>query len=195
MFLTFLFFFISLLGSQLIFLLLVFSSSHAHGRIYREIIGANGAKKITTQDNSFSNFLGPKDVVNDAFEELSETERREMDKRKTSASQNEISLSMKHADCLTDEEKKKICEFSAYCRCDPSYKCDTCKCFVWKKIVFLFVRLWCTNSLMLLRRCKAKINDDLVIIKALYACYVWNGLFRPYIHNWDRKVGLSMSES
>lgn len=128
MFLTFLVFFISLLGSQLIFLLLVFSSSHAHGRIYREIIGANGAKKITTQDNSFSNFLGPKDVVNDAFEELSETERREMDKRKTSACQNQISLSMNHADCLTGEVKKAICESSPDCFCDPPTICDTCIC-------------------------------------------------------------------
>ena len=54
--------------------MLVFSSSHAHGRLFREIIDANGAKEITTQDNSFSKFLGPKEAVNDAFEELSEGE-------------------------------------------------------------------------------------------------------------------------
>lgn len=116
-------------GSQLIFLLLVFSSSHAHGRLYREIIGAKEAKKITTQDNSFSNFLEPKDVVNDAFEELSETERGDMDKGKRRASQKEFSVNLKGVNCIHEREKKKLCEFNrSVCHCEPTFRCDTCKC-------------------------------------------------------------------
>ena len=129
MFLTFCFVFYFSFGSQLIFLLLVFSSSHAHGRLYREIIGAKGAKKITTQDSSFSSFLGPKDVVNDAFEELSETERGDMDKGKRRASQNEFSVDLWNAKWLRDSEKKKLCEFKRpVCHCKPVMSCKTCKC-------------------------------------------------------------------
>lgn len=123
MFLTFCLFFISLLGSQLIFLLLVLSFSHAYGRRYREIFGANGAKEITTQDNPFSNFLGPKDAVNDAFEELSETERGDKDKGKRRAFQKRFSLIS-----LPQGERKNVCEKKNPCHCDPFITCESCRC-------------------------------------------------------------------
>lgn len=116
---------ISLLGSQLIFLLLVLSSSHAYGRRYREIFGANGAKEITTQDNSFSNFLGPKDAVNDAFEELSETERGDMDKEKRRASQKRLVLNLI---CLPRGQRKDLCENKSGCHCVPFETCENCNC-------------------------------------------------------------------
>lgn len=127
MFLTFCFVFYFSFGSQLIFLLLVFSSSHAHGRLYREIIGANGAKEITTQDNSFSNFLGPKDAVNDAFEELSETERGDMDKGKRRARQKRPVLDLTSLK-LSKEQRKKFCERENFCYCKPPVTCESCSC-------------------------------------------------------------------
>lgn len=120
-------FLISLFGSQLIFLLLVFSSSNAHGRLYREIISANGAKEITTQDNSFSKFLGPKEAVNDAFEEFSE--RGNMDKGKRTAAQTVFNIDMMRGNYLDREEKRtEICKSDKNCRCEPSGKCYRCIC-------------------------------------------------------------------
>ena len=127
MFLTFCFVFYFSFGSQLIFLLLVFSSSHAHGRLYRKIIGANGAKEITTQDNSFSNFLGPKDAVNDAFEELSETERGDMDKGKRRACQKRLVLNLTSLK-LSNEQRKKFCEGEHLCHCKHPVTCESCSC-------------------------------------------------------------------
>lgn len=124
-FVLFYFVLISLLNSQMIFLLLVLSSSRVHGRLFREIIDANGAKEITTQDNSFSKFLGPKEVVNDAFEELSETE--DMDKGKRKATQRELFV----FSLLTVQQKdrKKVCSGAKKgCRCQPFRSCGDCAC-------------------------------------------------------------------
>ena len=115
---------ISLLGSQLIFLMLVFSSSRAHGRLFREIIDANGAKEITTQDNSFSKFLGSKEAVNDAFEELSE--RGDIDKGKRKACQRVINLPIRTENDITGAQ---ICH-SIYCRCNLPHTCNSCDCDV-----------------------------------------------------------------
>lgn len=121
-FVLFYFVLISLLNSQMIFLLLVLSSSRVHGRLFREIIDANGAKEITTQDNSFSKFLGPKEVVNDAFEELSETE--DMDKGKRKAPQFVFSLSI-----VQEEDRKNVCHLAkAGCKCRPLNTCSKCAC-------------------------------------------------------------------
>lgn len=122
----FILFLTSLLGSQLIFLLLVFSSSYAHGRLYRETISANGAKEITNQDNSFSKFLGPKEAVNDAFEELSE--RGDMDKGKRRDAQAVLfDIDMTRGNC-GPAERKKICKSASGCYCLPLLKCDRCIC-------------------------------------------------------------------
>lgn len=119
----FILFLTSLLGSQLIFLLLVFSSSHAHGRLYRETISANGAKEITNQDNSF---LGPKEAVNDAFEELSE--RGDMDKGKRRNAQAVLfDIDMTRGNCQS-AERKKICQSTSGCYCDHIITCDRCIC-------------------------------------------------------------------
>ena len=126
-FVLFCFVLISLLGSQLIFLMLVFSSSHAHGRLFREIIDANGAKEITTQDNSFSKFLGPKEEVNDAFEELSE--RRDMDKGKRKALNGEFNFKLSNANGLLKIDRGRVCKFN-HCRCEPYTTCSSCTCTV-----------------------------------------------------------------
>lgn len=102
--------------------MLVFSSSHAHGRLFRESLDANGAKEITTQDNSFSKFLGPKEAVNDAFEELSE--RGDMDKGKRKAPQKGFKFAL---NCLAEGERRSLCS-SANCRCQPLLTCSTCFC-------------------------------------------------------------------
>lgn len=123
-FVLFYFVLISLLNSQMIFLLLVLSSSRVHGRLFREIIDANGAKEITTQDNSFSKFLGPKEVVNDAFEELSETE--DMDKGKRKAPQREFVFSLSS---VAKNDRKKICHNSQPgCKCRFFHSCLKCAC-------------------------------------------------------------------
>lgn len=124
--LCFILFLISLFGSQLIFLLLIFSSSRSHGRLYREIIDANGPKEITTQDNSFSKFLGPKEAVNEAFEELSE--RGDMDKGRRTAPQQQFKLLMSNAICLSRKERRHICKSDYRCYCDPPNECNICKC-------------------------------------------------------------------
>ena len=68
--------------------------------------------------------------MNDAFEELSETERGEMDKGKRRASQNKISVfSMKNAIWLSDKQKEDLCEFNrSACSCNPAFICDICEC-------------------------------------------------------------------
>lgn len=104
--------------------MLVLSSSRVHGRLFREIIDANGAKEITTQDNSFSKFLGPKEAVNDASEELSE--RGDIDKGKRKACQRVITLQIRKENRLP---RDKICS-SIYCRCYPVLTCDSCNCDV-----------------------------------------------------------------
>ena len=126
-FVLFCFVLISLLGSQLIFLMLVFSSSHAHGRLFREIIDANGAKEITTQDNSFSKFLGPKEEVNDAFEELSE--RRDMDKGKRKALNGAFNFDLSNANGLSKRDRRRICH-SNDCLCKGYTTCSSCTCTV-----------------------------------------------------------------
>lgn len=105
--------------------MLVFSSSHAHGRLFREIIDANGAKEITTQDNSFSKFLVPKEAVNDAFEELSE--RGDMDKGKRNACQTTINLKITRT--LSKKGREQTCR-SLGCRCFPYLECSSCNCDV-----------------------------------------------------------------
>lgn len=123
-FVLFYFVLISLLNSQMIFLMLVLSSSRVHGRLFREITDANGAKEITTQDNSFSKFLGPKEVVNDAFEELSE--RGDMDKRKRKAPQREFVFSVSS---VPQKDRKKVCRMAkAGCRCRNFLSCLKCAC-------------------------------------------------------------------
>lgn len=122
-FVLFYFVLISLLNSQLIFLLLVFSSSCSHGRLFREIIDANGAKEITTQDNSFSKFLGPKEAVNDAFEELSE--RGDMDKEKRNVCRGKLDFAMSNAN---ETERGKMCTSNKLCHCDPYEICRKCIC-------------------------------------------------------------------
>ena len=125
-FVLFYFVLISLLNSQLIFLILVLSSSRVHGRLFREIIDANRAKEITTKDNSFSKFLGTKEEVNDAFEELSE--RGEMDKEKRKNLLREFAFSMSNGNGLDKTGKKKICESDNRCRCRPDDECSLCIC-------------------------------------------------------------------
>lgn len=123
-------FLISLLRSQLIFLLLVFSSSHAHGRLYREIISANGAKEITAQDNSFSKSLGPKEAVNDAFEELSERGDMDKDKRKTAKVTFNFAQ-MKENFCDNPLRNAKFCKSGGRCYCEGGVnKCNKCICKV-----------------------------------------------------------------
>ena len=124
--LCFILFLISLFGSQLIFLLLIFSSSRSHGRLYREIIDENGPKEITTQDNSFSKFLGPKEAVNEAFEELSEG--GDMDKGRRTAPQQQFKFVMARGSCLSSEERLRICKSDTRCYCDPPNECNICKC-------------------------------------------------------------------
>lgn len=125
-FVLFYFVLISLLNSQLIFLMLVLSSSRVHGRLFREIIDANRAKEITTKDNSFSKFLGTKEVVNDAFEELSE--RGEMDKEKRKNRLRQFQFFMSNGNGLNKTGKKKICESDDRCRCRPVDECSLCIC-------------------------------------------------------------------
>lgn len=104
--------------------MLVFSSSRAHGRLFRDVIDANGAKEITTQDSSFSKFLGPKEAVNDAFEELSE--RGDIDKGKRKACQRVINFKIRKENSLP---RDRICD-SIYCRCFPVNSCRSCDCDV-----------------------------------------------------------------
>lgn len=123
-FVLFYFVLISLLNSQMIFLMLVLSSSRVHGRLFREIIDANGAKEITTQDNSFSKLLGPKEEVNDAFEELSEMGDVDKGKRKAPPPEFVFSLST-----LQEKDRKKVCHNAeAGCKCRLFHTCLKCAC-------------------------------------------------------------------
>ena len=121
--------------SQLVFVLLVFSSSH--GRLYRKIPKANGAEEITAQDNSLSKFLGSKEAMSDAFDELSD--REDIDREKASIFEKGFNAAMseisKIRNCLTKTAKKKVCKAapSAFgnveCNC-KTLLCEKCACIL-----------------------------------------------------------------
>ena len=118
--------------SQLVFVLLVFSSSH--GRLYRKIPKANGAEEITAQDNSLSKFLGSKEAMSDAFDELSD--REDIDREKALIFQKGLNAAMsKISNCVTVDAKKEVCKAApaafgnVQCNC-KTLSCRKCECFL-----------------------------------------------------------------